>query len=385
MKLSHWIAFFICSLGASTSFAGEPSRVSLLRVPDGGIQPQAAVDAKGTLHLIYFRGPHGGGDIFYVRSRDGGKTFSKPIRVNSQSQSVIATGNIRGRNSRSAKMAAPMSPGWERAKPSRGPDCALPMLYARMSDEKTAFEPQRNLIQSAYGLDGGGSLCADEAGNVSVAWHAPETGLEGEGNRRVWIVRSHDEGKTFSAEKAISDGETGCCGCCGMCAFADHKGAVYVLYRSAAQKVHRDTYLLTAKSLSGKFQSDKLDDWNIASCPMSSFALGEFGGTVLAAWESAGQVRFTHIDPASGKHSKPITVPGQGGRRKHPVIAGNAKGETILVWTEGIGWNRGGSLAWQVFDKDGRPTSVRGKADGVPTWSLVAVFTRPDGGFTIIY
>ena len=31
--------------------------------------------------------------------------------------------------------------------------------------------------------------------------------------------------------------------------------------------------------------------------------------------------------------------------RKHPVVAGNARGETILAWTEGVGWNRGGSVA----------------------------------------
>ena len=56
-----------------------------------------------------------------------------------------------------------------------------------------------------------------------------------------------------------------------------------------------------------------------------------------------------------------------------------------LVWTEGMGWNRGGSVAWQVFDKSGRPTRARGRADGVPVWSLVAVFAQPSGDFTILY
>jgi DNA-binding beta-propeller fold protein YncE len=43
------------------------------------------------------------------------------------------------------------------------------MLYARLDDAGTAFEPQRNLIQVAAGLDGGGSVAADQAGNVYVA------------------------------------------------------------------------------------------------------------------------------------------------------------------------------------------------------------------------
>jgi hypothetical protein len=50
-----------------------------------------------------------------------------------------------------------------------------------------------------------------------------------------------------------------------------------------------------------------------------------------------------------------------------------------------MAWDQGGAVAWQVYDKDGRPTARRGRARGVPVWSLVAVFARPDGGFTILY
>src|SRR5258707_241000 len=66
---------------------GDPKpagKVTLLRTPGHGIQPQVMVDDKGVLHLIYFSGPDGNGDIFYVRSADGGHKFSHPLRVNSQ-------------------------------------------------------------------------------------------------------------------------------------------------------------------------------------------------------------------------------------------------------------------------------------------------------------
>ena len=52
---------------------------------------------------------------------------------------------------------------------------------------------------------------------------------------------------------------------------------------------------------------------------------------------------------------------------------------------EGMGWDRGGDVAWQVFGKDGKPTTMRGRSPGVPVWSLAAVFARADGGFTIVY
>src|SRR5438874_913308 len=74
--------------------AAEPAdRVTVLRVPQGGIQPQVTVEAGGTVHLVYFRGDPHRGDLFYVRSRDG-ITFSEPIQVNSRPGSAIAVGNI---------------------------------------------------------------------------------------------------------------------------------------------------------------------------------------------------------------------------------------------------------------------------------------------------
>src|SRR5262245_8872054 len=44
------------------------AKVTRRRVPDAGIQPQAAVDGEGVVHLIYFKGEPFGGDAFYVRS-----------------------------------------------------------------------------------------------------------------------------------------------------------------------------------------------------------------------------------------------------------------------------------------------------------------------------
>jgi hypothetical protein len=70
------------------------------------------------------------------------------------------------------------------------------------------------------------------------------TGTEGEENRRIWVARSTDDGKTFAPEKPAFDNPTGACGCCGMSAFADRNNNVYALYRSATEVVHRDIYPL---------------------------------------------------------------------------------------------------------------------------------------------
>ena len=358
----------------------------LLRVPNHGIQPQVAVDAEGIVHLLYFKGEPAAGDVFYARSKDGAR-FDRPLRVNSQPGSAVAIGNIRGAHLALGKngRAHVAWNGSDRARPL-APGKGTPMVYTRLNEAGTAFEPQRNLIQSAVGLDGGGSVAADGAGNVYVFWHAPDPGKRGEDNRRVWVAASTDEGKTFAPERPASVARTGACGCCGLRAFADSKGRVYTLYRGARDASQRDMYLLTSADRGKSFRSADIHPWSITTCPMSSetFAEGP-GGRVVGAWETKGQVYFAHLDPKTGKRAAPVAAPGAGKGRKHPAVAVNARGETILVWTEGMGWNRGGSVAWQVYDRDGKPLAERGHAGGVPVWSLVAVFVKPDGRFAIVY
>jgi hypothetical protein len=67
------------------------------------------------------------------------------------------------------------------------------------------------------------------------------------------------------------------------------------------------------------------------------------------------------------------------------VAVANGKGETLLAWTEGTGWAKGGSLAWQLYDSEGKPTSEKGRAEGVPVWSLATAVAKPDGRFVVIY
>jgi len=119
---------------------------------------------------------------------------------------------------------------------------------------------------------------------------------------------------------------------------------------------------------------------------MSSEAFVEGPNGVLAAWETQGQVKFAQVESQTLKLSAPISAPGAGGNRKHPVLAVNAKGEVLLAWTEGTGWKRGGALAWQVYDATGKPTADKGRVEGgIPAWGLAATVARPDGGFTLIH
>ena len=94
LRACVWL--LILAVSAAAAEMDQPRKVTLSRVPDGGIQPQVAMDQKGAIQLVYFKGDPGNGDLYYACSRDGGATFSKAVRVNSVPGSAVATGNIRG-------------------------------------------------------------------------------------------------------------------------------------------------------------------------------------------------------------------------------------------------------------------------------------------------
>src|SRR5689334_8382176 len=129
-KVALTVAFAFLLIAAPISKAASPvPAITIMRVPDGGVQPQVMVDQKGSVHLIYLRGDPQHSDIFYTHSDNGGRSFSAPLRVNSQAGSAIAVGTVRG-----AHLA--IGRGWvhvawmgsDRAEP-KAPQNASPMLY----------------------------------------------------------------------------------------------------------------------------------------------------------------------------------------------------------------------------------------------------------------
>jgi hypothetical protein len=102
--------------------------VTVLTLPHGGIQPQAVADATGTIHVVYFSGDPGGGDLYYIKLVGATRKPTSPVRVNSVDGSALATGSVRGaqlaigRNGR-------VHVAWHGSKPLAAK--RVPMWYTR--------------------------------------------------------------------------------------------------------------------------------------------------------------------------------------------------------------------------------------------------------------
>ena len=67
---------------------------------------------------------------------------------------------------------------------------------------------------------------------------------------------------------------------------------------------------------------------------------------------------------SEGKFSALVRAPGKAAKRKHPAVAVNSRGEVLLAWTESMGWEKGGAVAWQVYDAQHKPIIyARGRLD----------------------
>lgn len=355
-------------------------RVDTVATPNGGLQPQAIADAAGMIHLLYFKGDPGSGDLFYIR-KTGDAAFTAPLRVNSDAGTAIATGSVRG-----GQIALGRN-GWIHVawNGSRAIDRdgvkLTPMWYARLSPRGRAFEPQRAIGRQTKHLDGGGAVAADRSGRVHVVWHA--AGVEdGEPNRRIYLATSADDGGVFAPEQGFAlDG--GLCGCCGVETLVDAKARLQILYRAAGAMIHRDAMWLTVGP-QGAAPPLKLQPWELPACPMTTFAMAAAPGGIVAAWETQQQIYTAVLDPERRSVSAVAPMAGTA-IRKHPSVAINAAGDRLIAWTEGTAWRRGGSVAWALLDNKGAHTASAANAGVVPVWGLVSALARPDGRFIIFH
>ena len=147
--------------------------------------------------------------------------------------------------------------------------------------------------------------------------------------------------------------------------------------------IHRDAMWVTIGP-QGASAPVRLQPWELSACPMTTFAMAAGSDGIIAAWETEQQIYSATLDPDRQTIGSVTPMAGTG-KRKHPSIATNKAGERLIAWTEGTAWARGGTVAWELQDRNGTRLTGAVNAGTVAVWGLVSAIARPDGSFAILH
>jgi hypothetical protein len=341
VKLTRVFACF--ALACAHAVAAPEVRV--VEVPGGGGVPDAETGADGTIHLVWVKAD----DVWYAKSTDNGRSFSAPLRVNSDPGTAHPPNMFRGPDVAVGRDGMVHVIWYNNAFQRKRPKDEWGVNYARLEAKAGAFTPTRNLNHLP---SDGFSLGTNERGQVAVVYMTGKLNL----------LTSQDNGETFAPPREIEGVDP--CECCASRALLDGNGTLFTFYRDKAENV-RDMFVLRVRerSVLGGLVDQQLSTrtrlstrpWSIAGCPMTGESLTRAGNGFVAAWETKGEVSFTRLD-ASGKPSgtPEFEVAPRG---KFPIALANT--DDIVC----VSWKEGSQLNWRLFDRDNRPI---GEPDSAP-------------------
>ncbi|MEP6670115.1 MAG: hypothetical protein ABJF10_13225 [Chthoniobacter sp.] len=320
--------------------AGEVTgRVEVVRIPKASEVMQARRGADGTIHVLFDAadGPR------YVKSSDGGKTFSAPLALVDQASQkpglIFSTWDFAvGPDGR--VHAALGNNAWKLKLPQeeRG------LFYATLAPGAKAFSPLRNLNhQPSEGF----SLAAGERGAVTASFLAG----------KIYTMASRDGGETFSRSAEFNP-SLDPCKCCTTSTTYGPDGRWALLYREETNN-ERDIYLVLADQRGGQPTRTRISStpWKLEGCPMTYFTIRGTDQGYVTAWPTKGQIYFARLDK-DGAVLPPgeIKTPGTNGMRTGILALSASDGATLIAW------KNQNVLGWQLYDSAGQPQGSPGSA-----------------------
>jgi hypothetical protein len=234
-------------------------------------------------------------DIYFARSTDGGRTFSTPVRVNASDGEVWGfavskpqvgigpTGTVHvfyPANEISSKTGKPVAVSH----------------YVRSTDGGRTFskpirlngEPAEDLSEVVHGglaqAHVFGSMSVGPEGNVYGFWLDTRIMKQDWPVSTIYMAVSRDDGKTFEPEREIFG--PGSCPCCQLTSTTGPDGAVYLGGRVVTRDNERSPEVAVSRD-GGKTFSERVKvsgtRWVLDGCPLKPTALAAEGQSLHTA------------------------------------------------------------------------------------------------------
>ncbi len=290
----------------------------------------AAFGPDGRLWLTWVDGAH----LVVSHSDDLGRTLSPPVRVNREPQRIRDHGESRPRIAvdGAGRLFVLYNQKLERRFTGH-------VRFSRSLDGGKSFsEPvivhrDRQTIGHAFG-----NLVVDAEGILHLFWldgrdahRAQRLGRPFTGSS-LYYTRSSDGGASFEPDRALA---TGTCQCCRLAVAADGARPL-VMWRHIFEGGVRDHALIRflASGRPGPLRRTPADGWQIDACPHHgpALAVGE-GGRIHMVWYSGVErspgVRYARTTDGGATFSLPLAIPDVEAEHADVAVAG---GRVYLAW-----------------------------------------------------
>lgn len=326
----------LCGLNAGAMAHEEHRQQSGAKSGKPELGTGVAVDAQGN---IWVASKETAGDAQYVvlqKSVDGGKHWSAPQRIQREPEAVSAEGENRPKLAFGSKGELYVSYTKPLAKPYTGE-----IRFIRSLDGGRTFAPpitvhaNRDLITHRFE-----SMIVDKSGRIYIAWidkrdlEAATARKEKYAGAALYYAVSTDAGASFQGDYKLADHS---CECCRIALALTPEDKVIALWRHVFAPNIRDHALLELTP-DGKTAAPKratFDDWRIDACPHHGPALAYgMDGTRHQAWFNvkgeAGGVFYASA-PAGGELGLPVKLGSALAQHADVVAAGK---EVALAWKQ---------------------------------------------------
>lgn len=303
-------------------------RAALVRAP---LAATAAFDKEGRLWLASVKGGH----VWVSRSDDLGKTFGPQSMVNPEPEAVAADGENRPKI---AVVNKTIYISYTQAldKPMTGH-----IRFSRSLDGGKTFSApvtvNDNLETISHRFE---AMAANERGEVFLAWldkrdlsAAQKMGEKYRG-AAIYYALSDNQGASFRPNIKLADHS---CECCRVAMALDTDGIAVIMWRHVFTPNIRDHAIAR---LDGKSAAQRVshDDWEVDACPHHgpSLSIGT-DGTYHAVWFTNSKTRqglfYARSTDKVGHFSTPLNFGNENAQAAHPYVLSVGKA-VYLAWKE---------------------------------------------------
>ena len=310
-----------------------------------------AVAPDGNVYVAWVNhGPAMTADVMLAKFDGHGVLQGPAVRVNSQAG--VATAWRGDPPTIAVAPDHTVFVGWTAKVESDSNHATAICVSASRDQGRTFSEPVKVNDDSRPAVHGMHSLAIGKDGRIYLAWldernitalpamdmkmKEGTNGRHMESNREVFLALSSDGGRTFSRNQRVA---TNACPCCKTALAIASDGRVYVSWRQVMPGDFRHIAVASSNDSAQTFSQPKIvsdDQWMIAGCPVSGSSMSVAAdGTLQVLWYSAGKNGETGLYASESKdHGNtfgPRSLVSSGETRGTPVLLTGRNG-FVAVW-----------------------------------------------------